>query len=615
MSGGLVLFGAVLLLGAGALLVVSHLVWRVWELFAAWRRRIVLAAGLAPVAVVGLVFMVGPGFIPGEVSPVLVVAAAVCAVVWWMRRGRSSAIVARWANRARRTSGVATSVDILRVSSAVKMRRRARTVRPSLADLPRAELRRLPVTAYAVRLLQVARQWVWASVEDVVIVFGGPRTGKTGWLAGVIVDAPGAAVVASTRRDLMRHTEAVRAQRGRVLVFNPGGLGGTDPRGELLLPSTVGFDPLVECDDPIAAFERAMDMLPDGGTDGDRSHWIQQGRRVLASHLHAAAIGHRTMQDVYRWIADPDAEKKDVRALLGMSRKSSQAFVADLDQFATTNDKTRSSITTGITLALQWLMSPHAVAATQVQDGRERFDGRAFIEGRATLYLLGRDESYTSSLMAALVGYIVREARRLASEKPGERLDPPLTLALDEAGRSAPVPLDDVTGDAGGSGITVLAVFQSLADVRARWSENGAAKILNNAAARMVFGGTADPHDLAVWTALAGTRDERVKTRDAHGATTSETTRPVDVLTAARLSNLPEGVAAVFRRGMPLVIGRPQMIWHRADVREAAQRARYDDTLAGAWAATQDRTALVRAGESVVDEAERVTQESGAGRA
>src|SRR3712207_7495966 len=43
---------------------------------------------------------------------------------------------------------------------------------------------------------------VWSSIEDVTLVFGGPRTGKSQWLAGRVLDAPGAVLVTSTRTDL-----------------------------------------------------------------------------------------------------------------------------------------------------------------------------------------------------------------------------------------------------------------------------------------------------------------------------------------------------------------------------------------------------------------------------
>ncbi len=39
-----------------------------------------------------------------------------------------------------------------------------------------------------------------------------------------------------------------------------------------------------------------------------------------------------------------------------------------------------------------------------------------------------------------MTGHLARAARRIAAHQPGGRLDPPLTLALDECARIAPVP-------------------------------------------------------------------------------------------------------------------------------------------------------------------------------
>ena len=62
-------------------------------------------------------------------------------------------------------------------------------------------------------------------------------------------------------------------------------------------------------------------------------------------------------------------------------------------------------------------------------------------------------------------------------------------------------------------------------------------------------------------------------TTDTHRGTTSRTVRKVPVLPPAQLANLPERRVVVFRRGMPLIIGRVRMAWTRADVRAATRSA------------------------------------------
>jgi len=128
----------------------------------------------------------------------------------------------------------------------------------------------------------------------------------------------------------------------------------------------------------------------------------------------------------------------------------------------------------------------------------------------------------------------------------------------------------------GGRGVSIVAAFQSRAQLISRWGATGAAIILNNTAAVMVFGGTKDQADLGYWSTLAGDRDETVTTTDPAGRVTSRTVRKVPVLSPAQLANLPAGRVVVFRRGLAPVVGRVRMAWHRRDVRAHTKQARRD---------------------------------------
>ena len=496
--------------------------------------------------------------------PILLVLATPLVALVWHRWHRTAATVNRWGRRSRRKSGTASTLDLLRVGSLLALARTATRVRPSLAALPRWARWRLPGTEYAVPLCRVGALWLWASVEDVITIFGGPRTGKTGWAAGRVLDAPGAVLVTSTRTDLHELTAGLRAVRGPVYVFNAVGLG--------RLPSTITFDPLTGCTDPVTAAERATDLLAGGrttGGGGDREFWEAQARRVLGALLHAAALGHLGMRDVLAWVADPARAEAEVTSLL--RRSPEPAYVEDAAQFLRTNDRTRTSITSTVMPALAWLTSP-AAAAAAAPSGTP-FDVADLLRTRASVYLLGAEETQAAPLVTALTGFIARQARRLAANRPGGRLDPPLTLILDEAALISPVPLESWTADMGGRGVTIIAAFQSRAQLIARWGETGAAIILNNSAAILLFGGTRDRADLEHWATLAGDRDEPVAAYDQLGRLTSRTVRKVPVLSPAQLATLPRGRVVAFRRGMPVAVGRAAMAWHRRDVRAHARAA------------------------------------------
>ena len=492
--------------------------------------------------------------------PVPVVVGLVLVVLGWNRWSRTSATVTRWGARSRRKGGVASSLDIARVASGTAVKRRAAVVRPSLGVLSRWGWLRLPAVEVGVRLCRAGLLHVWSSSEDVTIVFGGPRVGKTQYLAGRVLDAPGAVLVTSTRTDLYELCGPLRERRGPVFVFNAVGLAG--------LPSTITFDPLTGCADPVIATERATDMIAATAKagSGDREFWEAQARRVLAALLHAAALGDRSMRDVLSWVADPERAQRDVSVLL--RRAADPAFEQDATQFLATNDRTRTSITSTIMPALGWLTSPAAAAAAEPGE----FDVAELLRSRATVFLLGAEETQAAPLVCALTGHIAREARRLAALEPGGRLDPPLTLVLDEAALISPVPLDSWTADMGGRGVTILAAFQSRAQMLARWGEHATATILNNTGAVMVFGGTRDRDDLQFWSTLTGERDERITTTDLHGRVASRTVRRVPVLAPAQIANLPTGKVLLIRRGLAPVVGRVAPAWRRRDVR-AHQKA------------------------------------------
>lgn len=520
-------------------------------------------------------------------NPFLLSALGLLFAGWlWQRHGRTMATVVRWGASSRRKAGVASSLDIARHAGTIAMRRRARIVRPSLRSerwqQRVAQLATLPPIEVSVALCRVGMQWVRSAIEDVVVVFGGPRNGKTQWLAGLIIDAPGAVLATSTRTDLVEQTSPLRREKGPVYVFNPVGLG--------LLKSTITFDPLTGCRDAVTAAERAADMIAAASWDqsGDRQFWDDLGRANLAAFLHAAALGDLTMMDVRRWVANPDGHESQILSLLSDSPEP--AFESAVVQFIGTNERTRSSITSTISPALAWLTHGPARAASM---GGHPFDVADLLASRATVFMLGGEEAQVAPLVVALTGHVAREARRLAALQPGGRLDPPLSLRLDEAALICPIPLHQWSSDMGGRGVSIVACFQSRAQVIDRYGPAKAATIINNAGGKVLFGGTSDRDDLTFWSTLAGDRDEPVTTTDMNGRVASRTVRRVPVLAPSQLAALPPERVVVYRRGMQPIVGRAEQAFRRFDVRRVHEpdaytvRARIAIGCWAAWLAAQ----------------------------
>ncbi len=530
----------------------------------AWRRGArALAVGAAAMAV-----LFGLSLWRSTHPLLLAVMILAAGIVVWHRSGATAATVTRWGARIRRKSGVASGTDIARHAGAVAMRRRAPTLRPSLTPADRRErcrqLALLPVTEVGVRLCRVGGQTVWSPQEDVVLVIGGPRKGKTQILAGQVIEHPGAVIVTSTRTDLLDQTAALRAAKGSVYVFNPVGLGGRK--------STATFDPLTGCQDPVTAAERASDMLAAGagygGRSGDRDFWDDQGRRNLAALLHAAALAGDLAIDVVQvWLSDLNAHGAQITGLL-RQHSPEPAFEASVTQFLETNERTRTSITATIAPALAWLThKPARAAALPAREGGRPLDVVRLLQERGSVFMLGGEEAQVAPLVCAMTGWIAREARRLAAYCPGGRLDPPLGLRLDECALICKVPLHLWTADMGGRGVSIVACFQSRAQIVDHYGEAKAATIINNAGAKVLFGGTGDRDDLQYWSTLSGERDEPITTTDMSGRVASRTTRRVPVLAPAQIHTLPRGRVVVFTSAMPPVIGHAQQAYQRLDVR------------------------------------------------
>jgi len=557
---------------------------------------------LLPVA--GVMLRAAPAYMPGRgYWPWLVVAGLVLLIgagsLLRHRWAGSQATVGRWARKSKRNSGMASTWQILRTASWLAMRRKAKVLRPSLRRLPWWRRMFVPTRAYATPVARVGWLRIWTPCEDVTLRMGGPRCGKSGEIAGRMVDAAGPVIATSTRTDLIEHTKGCRAKLGPLYVFNPGGVAD--------LPCTITFDPLTGCTDPTTASERAADLIAGGsaagGDSGERKHWADLARLALSALLHAAAIGEAGMRDVLGWVADPDAGAAEVRQFL--RRSTEPSFAAAAEQFLTNNDRTRSSVCSTIMPALAWLTNATACQAAGIGVvDPAGFDVAALLANAGTVYMLGAEEGQTAPLLCALTGHIARQARKLAVLQPSGRLDPPLTLALDEAALIAPVPLDRWTADMGGRNVTIHIGVQSPAQLRQRWGDNGAGAIANNTGTLIIFGGITDPRDLAALVTLVGKREEHTPTYDAAGNLTGYNTARVDVLTEAQIRELPFGKVIIIRRGMPAVIGKVRMAWRRHDVRQAKRAERWAPRLQrltiltgqlASWSGARTRQAAGRA--------------------
>lgn len=461
-----------------------------------------------------------------------------------------------------RRPGMASGSDVARHLSVRAVQQRSAAVRPSLAGVKRPAPH---LVALCLGRDGLTRQSVWGSVEDSYIVLGPPRAGKGVHLViPLTLDAPGAAIVTSTRPDVLRATWARRREHGPAALFDPQDLSGQG--------NTLRWSPVRGCAEPLTAILRARALVAggaklDGGTVTNGDFWKSTAEAVVRCYLHAAALGGRGIADVLRWVGNPtDSTPVD---LLRRSSAAAAGWAAELAAQVDADSRHRDNVWAGVRRSFDCLADPRVLAACSPGPG-EDFDPDAFLDDDGTLYLLGSAAAQLSvaPLITALVEDVVEAARRRAARAPGGRLDPPLTLMLDEAANIAPLPsLPSLLSDGGGTGLTTLAVLQSLAQARARWGEEQARSMWDAATVKIVLGGLADIDDLEDISRLAGEYDETTTTRTSSmtGGSRSTSFRRARVLPVEELRTLPFGWALLLHRTLRPVRLQMTPWWKRPD--------------------------------------------------
>jgi type IV secretory pathway TraG/TraD family ATPase VirD4 len=421
---------------------------------------------------------------------------------------------------------------------------------------------------------------LYGSAEDSYLYLGPPRSGKSMHLViPQTLAAPGAALVTETRPEILTHTYPIRAEHGPVAVFDPQHVAiGSIPR--------LRWAPHHGCADPLTAIVRARALAagarlsPSAVTDSD--YWQGMTEAVLRCYLHAAALDGRTIRDVVTWSTRP-ADPTPVR-ILRTHPDAAPGWVEELSQQVVAEPRQRDSVWNAVRRAFDSLADPRVLDACSPPP-EDALDLAEFIKARGTLYLLGTTGTQltVAPLITALVEALVDTARTLGTRNRGRRLDPPLTVLLDEAANIAPIPsLPNLLADGGGSGITTICVLQSLAQARARWQQAGADAMWDAATTKIVFGGLAHAEDLHRISQLAGEIDDPVTTRShgAGGASTSTAPRRLPALPIEILRTLPEGSAVVLARRTPPVHARLTPWWdgpHKRQVLAALRDAALDE--------------------------------------
>ncbi|MDD0856641.1 TraM recognition domain-containing protein [Arthrobacter alpinus] len=433
---------------------------------------------------------IGAGQLWLLIAPVIVVVVlATLAGVLGLRTWRQSGAWLRQDILSR--DGVARRAEIAREFGAKAALKRGRYTHPGVKD-PKVE-------EVSWTIGKSRGVTVHVSTEESLVIQGAPRSGKGLYIViNAILDAPGAVVTTSTRADNLVVTMRARATNGRpVTVFDPQGMSG--------LPSTLRWSPVRGCQDPDVASRRALVISADSALKGENVAWQKRSQIVLQCLLHAAALSGDGVSAFRRWASNPVLARE---ALAVLDRpEAALGWQADLMGIIDDDPRNTSNSWIGVTAAAAPLSSPKVLAALDPKGSSEQFDPKAFIEQRGTLYLIGTKSGAAAAgpYLSALIDDIDYAAREMAFVVAGGRLDPPLSLILDEIANLSPWPgLPVALSDGGGIGISTLVVLQSLSQARSGWSMDEAATIWDAAIIKVIFGGGSDERDLRALAGLIG---------------------------------------------------------------------------------------------------------------
>ena len=436
------------------------------------------------------------------------------------------------------------------------------------------ELRALRGTAGAGRLTlgRYRGRLLHAEARHALVAFGPPQSGKSAGLAvPALLEWDGPAVASSIKTDLLGATLARRQALGRVFVFDPFGLGGTEVQTWSPLRGARTWDGALE----VAWRLAAAGELDQRGVEGG-DFWAVAAEQRLAPLLFIAAATGATMDDVVRWTYGQGSRElyESVSRLTGSARDEEELEGANaaydaLRAFEAQADRTRSSIEAtaqGLLRGYRFARVLRSARSCEIEPDR-------LLDERATLYLIGdaKASKLLRPIFLALLSEIVDRAYERAT-LAGGRLELPLLLCLDEAGNVAPLPnLAEIASTAPSHNIQLVSIFHDLAQARSRYGRQ-AETVVNSHRARMLLPGVADLETLRYFAGLLGDEEARETTRTTGpgGGTRTSGRRRRPLVAPEALRQLREGHALLLYGRVPPAVLRLRMWFSDRRLRKLA---------------------------------------------
>ncbi|TQJ74981.1 type VI secretion protein [Streptomyces sp. SLBN-31] len=335
---------------------------------------------------------------------------------------------------------------------------------PEARPLPRpAEIHEVPVPRAEPLLPQPTEVLQHPTVP---LVHYGPPASRQAAATQAVRDAEGPAVVVTSNPTVWQDTKDARAKLGPVHLYDPTHLCDT--------PARLHWSPTAGCEEKQTATERAAAILapirPTAKLDEALSATAET---LLRTYLHAAAVDGRTIRHVHRW--SQGTQVQDAVRILRTNPKASPGSAGELEAALTAHPERRDMAQELTSRALSALFTVNIrEACTPNRTDALALD--SFVHEGGTLYVVGesiedpRTNPGAMPLLTALVSSVVERGRRMAERSSSGRLDPPLTLVLDDVAAVAPLPqLPELLAAGADRGLPTLALLRSREQGRARW--------------------------------------------------------------------------------------------------------------------------------------------------
>ncbi|WP_235617343.1 type IV secretory system conjugative DNA transfer family protein [Streptomyces thermolilacinus] len=295
----------------------------------------------------------------------------------------------------------------------------------------------------------------------------GDRAARRPRALQAVLDAEGPALVVTSDPALWADTKDARAKLGPVLLYDPGHLCDS--------PARLHWSPADGCEDTATAAARAAALLapvrPRARVDAAVADTAET---LLRCWLHAAAVDGRPFKQIHRWAHHPGTAHEPVR-VLRTHPKATNSHAGLLESALTAYPERRDAARALTARALTALSLVHIREAC-TPNRTDALTLESFAAEGGTLYVVGepiedpRTDPGAMPLLTALASHVVEHGRRMAARSSDGRLDPPMTVVLDDVAAVAPLPrVPELLATGHDQGLPTLVLLRSQEQARARW--------------------------------------------------------------------------------------------------------------------------------------------------